>query len=58
MEYRTRPEITEDKVEQIRSIIIENPEWNRIRISQWSCQYWFSKKTQGYNIQQIYIAAK
>lgn len=25
MEYPTRPEITEDKVEQIRSIIIETP---------------------------------
>jgi len=40
MEYRTRPEITEDKVEQIRSIIIENPEWNRTRISQHICRLW------------------
>ena len=40
MEYRTRPEITEDKVEQIRSTIIENPEWNRTRISQHICRLW------------------
>ncbi|MBE3101178.1 MAG: DUF4338 domain-containing protein [Firmicutes bacterium] len=40
MEYRTRPEITEDKVEQIKSIIIENPDWNRTRISQHICRLW------------------
>lgn len=40
MEYRTRPDITEDKVEQIRSIIIKNPEWNRTRLSQHICQLW------------------
>jgi len=40
MEYRTRPEITEDKVEQIRSIIIENPEWNRTKLSQHICRLW------------------
>lgn len=40
MEYRTRPEITEDKVEQVRNIIIENPEWNRTKISQHICQIW------------------
>jgi hypothetical protein len=40
MEYRTRPKITEDKIEQIRSIIIENPEWNRTRISQHICRLW------------------
>jgi hypothetical protein len=40
MEYWTRPEITEDKVAQIRSIIIENPEWNRSRLSQHICRLW------------------
>jgi hypothetical protein len=40
MEYRTRPEITEDRIEQIRNIIIENPQWNRTRISQHICQLW------------------
>ncbi len=40
MEYRTRPEITKDKVEQIRNIIIKNPDWNRTKISQYICQLW------------------
>jgi len=40
MEYWIRPEITGDKVEQIRSIIAENPEWNRTRISQHICRLW------------------
>ena len=40
MECRTRPAITEDIIEQIRSIIIENPEWNRTRISQHICRLW------------------
>jgi hypothetical protein len=40
MEYRTRPEITEDTVEQIRSIIAKNPEWNRTTISQHICRLW------------------
>ena len=47
MEYRTRPEITEDKVEQIRSIIIENPEWNRTRISQHICRLWGWQNPKG-----------
>lgn len=40
MECRTRPAITEDIIEQIRSIIIENPEWNRTKISQHICRLW------------------
>ncbi len=40
MENRTRPEITEEKVEQIRSVIRDNPEWNRSRISQHICRLW------------------
>ncbi len=40
METRTRPKITEEKVEQIRSVIRENPEWNRSRISQHVCLLW------------------
>ncbi len=47
MEYRTRPEITEDKVEQIRNIIIENPEWNRTRISQHICRLWGWQNPKG-----------
>jgi hypothetical protein len=40
MEHRIRPEITEKRVKQIRSIIAENPEWNRTRISQHICRLW------------------
>ena len=40
MENRTRPEITEDRVNQIQDIIRENPEWNRTRISKYICQLW------------------
>jgi hypothetical protein len=40
MGYRIRPEITEEKVEQIRRIIAEHPEWNRSRISQHICRLW------------------
>jgi hypothetical protein len=40
MEYRTRPEITEDRIQQIKSIITENPKWNRTKISQHICRLW------------------
>jgi hypothetical protein len=40
MENRIRPEITEDRVEQIRRVIKENFEWNRTQISQYICQLW------------------
>lgn len=40
MENRIRPEITEDRVEEIRRIISENPAWNRTQISQYICQIW------------------
>ncbi len=40
MEYRTRPEITKERVQQIKSIINENPKWNRTKISQHICRLW------------------
>ncbi len=40
MANRTRPELTENRVEQIRSVIRENPEWNRTQISQHICRMW------------------
>lgn len=40
MENRIRPEITEDRVDQIRRVIRGNPEWNRTQISQYICQIW------------------
>lgn len=40
METRVRPEITEERVEQIRKVIADNPEWNRTKISQYICQLW------------------
>lgn len=40
MKSRTRPEITENRVEQIRIVIRENPEWNRTQISQYICRLW------------------
>ena len=40
MKYMTRPEITEERIEQIRSIITENAEWNRTKISKHICRLW------------------
>jgi hypothetical protein len=40
MEYRRRPEITETKVKQIRTVIAENPDWNRTKISKHICKMW------------------
>lgn len=40
MFHRTRPEITEERIEQIRRLIVENPEWNRTRISKHICRLW------------------
>jgi hypothetical protein len=40
MKFRTRPEITEERIEEIRAIIAENPEWNRTKISQHICRLW------------------
>lgn len=40
MENRSRPEITEAKVNQIQDIIRENPEWNRTKISKYICKLW------------------
>ncbi len=40
MVNRTRPEITENRVEQIRCVIREHPEWNRTQISRHICLMW------------------
>lgn len=40
MGCQVRPEITEERVEQIRGIIAENPRWNRTKISQHICRLW------------------
>ncbi len=47
MENRTRPEITENRVEQIRSVIRENPEWNRSQISRHICRMWLWQDPNG-----------
>lgn len=35
-----RPEITEKRIEQIRQIIKDNPEWGRTQLSKYICQIW------------------
>ena len=40
MRLGTRPEITEERVEQIKNIIAENPTWNRTKISKHICKLW------------------
>lgn len=40
MECITRPKITEDRVSQISSVIAENPDWNRTKISKHICRLW------------------
>lgn len=52
METRIRPEITEDKVEQIRQVIRENPGWNRTQISKYICQLWHWQAPNG-NLKDI-----
>ena len=47
MECRTRPEITEDRIEQIRNVISENPSWNRTRISKHLCSIWCWQSPNG-----------
>jgi hypothetical protein len=42
-----KPEITEEKVEEINRLIIENPEWNRTRISKQVCELWEWKAPNG-----------
>lgn len=32
-----RPEITEERLEEIRRVIRENPGWNRTQISKYNC---------------------
>ncbi|HBT63815.1 MAG TPA: hypothetical protein DEB10_04025 [Ruminococcaceae bacterium] len=48
MTLSTRPEITEDRVEQIRDIIAENPTWNRTKISKHICRLWGWQSPNGY----------
>jgi len=45
--HRTRPEITEEKIAEILSIIDENPEWNRTQISRYICQIWHWQTPNG-----------
>jgi hypothetical protein len=40
MHYTTRPNVTEEKIRQIRYLIERNPEWNRTKISQEVCRRW------------------
>ena len=40
MGYIVRPEITEERIKQIRDIIEGNPNWNRTSISQQICRLW------------------
>jgi hypothetical protein len=47
MEYRIRPEITVQKIEQIKSIIAENPSWNRTKISKHLCRLWHWQNPNG-----------
>lgn len=47
MAHWRRPEITEDKIEQIRGIIAENPGWNRTKISQYICRLWCWQSPNG-----------
>lgn len=37
---RTRPEITDERLKQIKNIITENPSWNRTMISKHVCRLW------------------
>jgi len=48
MECRTRPEITEDRVKQIRNVIAENPNWNRTKISKHICRIWGWQSPNGH----------
>ena len=48
MECLTRPKITEDRVEQIRNVIAENPDWNRTKISKHICRLWGWQSPSGY----------
>ncbi len=44
---RNRPEITEERVEQIRCVIRDNPGWNRSQISRYICQLWCWQSPNG-----------
>jgi len=48
MECYTRPKITEDRVEQIRNVIAENPNWNRTKISKHICRLWGWQSPNGH----------
>jgi len=48
MECLTRPKITEDRVNQIRSVIAENPDWNRTKISKHICRLWGWQSPNGH----------
>jgi len=42
-----RPEITDDLIIQINSVITEHPDWNRTKISQHLCELWDWKMPNG-----------
>jgi hypothetical protein len=42
-----KPEITEERVREINSLIAQNPEWNRTRISKSLCELWDWKGANG-----------
>jgi hypothetical protein len=42
-----RPEMTEQRIEQIRQIIKENPDWGRTQISKYICQIWHWQNPNG-----------
>jgi hypothetical protein len=48
MPCHARPELTEDRIEQIRSVIRQNPDWNRTRISNQICMLWEWQSPNGH----------
>lgn len=48
MELPARPEITEDRIQQIRDIIVRNPSWNRTMISKQVCRLWGWQSPNGH----------
>ena len=43
---KMRPEITEDRLKQIRNVIAENPTWNRTKISKHICRGYGAGRVQ------------
>jgi len=47
-----RPELTADRILQIREIIAENPDWNRTKLSRYICEIWDWRIPEG-NLKDI-----